>query len=84
MTSVEKMKMLIDIQRRGNLAKIRTLDGDTVLYKLCSPAEDEDDWAYDVITVGNKSEHYTIECDFISSIEELSVEDNNTIKQDAA
>ena len=78
MTSSEKMKMLIDIQKRGNLAIIKTLDGDTTLYKLCNPAEDENDWAYDVIKIGDNPKHYTIECDFIINIEEFSVTEHNS------
>jgi len=73
MTSLEKMQTLIDIQKRGNIAKITMLDGDSILCKLHNPAEDEEDWAYDVVTIEANPKHYTLECGFIKSIEELTI-----------
>ena len=81
MTSAEKMKMLIDIQERGNLVKITTLDGDSILCRLHNPAEDEEDWAYDVVTIESNPKHYTLDCEFIKSIEEIDVSVHDELKR---
>ncbi len=71
MTSSEKMDLLLDLQRRKKLVKIITIKGEEIFCKLHCPAEDEDDWAYDVITLESPSRYLTLECDYIKSIEEI-------------
>ena len=71
MSSLDKMKKLLQIQKSGHLAKITTRDDEVFVCRLHNPAEDEEDWAYDVITVETVPQHYTLECDFMTDIEEL-------------
>ncbi len=72
MTSSKKMDLLLDIYDRGNSVKITTINGEEFYCKLRCPAEDEDDWAFHVITLDSSHRHLTLECNYIESIEEIT------------
>ena len=72
MTSLEKMKYLIELEKRGSAVKVVTIKGDEHICILNGIAEDEEDWAYHFITVNNPTNRFILECDYIKSIEELT------------
>ena len=74
MTSSEKMDLLLDLDRKGKkFVKITTIKGEEICCKLLDFAEDEEDWAYDVMTLLDFPPRFlTIECNYIKSIEELT------------
>lgn len=72
MTSLEKLKMVMDLDERGGKAKITTVRGETYYCKPLHFAEDEEDFAYCFFTPDFPSQHFILECDFISAIEEIS------------
>lgn len=51
MTAKEKMKKLIEIQKKHHKAKLTLSDGDSYIINLHNPA-DEEEWAYDVYADG--------------------------------
>jgi len=72
MTSLEKINMLIEIEERGNLARIITIEDESLLCKPIRFAEDEDDWAYDVKVLNDPAfEYVVLEGNFIKSITEV-------------
>ena len=72
MTSLEKINMLIEIQDRGHLARIITIEDESLLCKPIRFAEDEDDWAYDVKVLNDPAfEYVVLEGNFIKSITEV-------------
>lgn len=71
MTSSEKFDLLMDLDKRGAKVKITTVRGEEILCKLRGMAEDEEDWAYGVITLDTPPKHCIIECNYIAGIEEL-------------
>ena len=72
MTSLEKINMLIEIQDRGHLARIITIEDESLLCKPICFAEDEADWAYDVKVLNDSAFEYVIlEGNFIRSIKEV-------------
>ena len=84
MTSLEKMKLLMEYQKKGAKLKITTIDGSVFNCKLYCPAEDEEDWAYDIVTLDNPSRFYTLECNFIETIEEIADNGENTMIETVA
>lgn len=75
MTSLEKIDILLDLDKRKKKAKITTMQGETYYCKLLHFAEDEDDWAYDFFTPDYPTKHFILECNFIDKIEEISDEE---------
>ena len=71
MTSSEKMDILLELDRKKSLVKITSVRGEIYFCRLRCPAEDEEDWAYDIITLEDPPRFYTIECNYIESIEEI-------------
>lgn len=71
MTSLEKFKILTELDKRGSLARITTINGEKFLCKLEDFAEDEEDLAYRVTTVEISPRHFILECNYIESIEEI-------------
>lgn len=76
MTSIEKVKLIMAIDKRHHLARIKTADGETYVCKLLGYAEDEEDDAYDVIMYSDgkrrkKLGNFVLEMNFIETIEEL-------------
>mgnify|MGYP000912186993 CR=1 FL=1 len=72
MTSLEKINLLIEIEERGNLARIITIEDENLLCKPICFAEDEADWAYDVKVLNDPTrDHVILEGNFIESIEEV-------------
>ena len=71
MSSIEKMKLLMEIQRRHANVKITTIRDEVYFCKLHSPAEDEEDWAYQIVTLDKPPKYFILECNYIKSIEEL-------------
>ena len=84
MTSLEKMKLLMEYQKKGAKLKITTIDGSVFNCKLYCPAEDEEDWAYDIITLEDPPRFYTLECNFIETIEEIGDSEENTMIETVA
>lgn len=74
MTSLDKMKALLAIHKRGNDVRITTERGEVLSCELLSPAEDEDDWAFSVRTLATPPQYYILPCDFIKGIEEIPKE----------
>lgn len=68
MTSIEKMKKLIAIQKNHHKANIQLRDGDWYAVNLHNPAN-EDDRAYDVYADGGSL--VTLFMDDIKDIEEI-------------
>lgn len=72
MTSLEKIRKLRDIQHRKNLARIITVEDESLLCKPIRFAEDEEDWAYDVKVLNDPAfEYVVLEGNFIKSIKEV-------------
>lgn len=72
MTSVEKIRKSREIQLRGNLARIITVENEDWLCKPIRFAEDEEDWAYDVKVLNDPAFEYMVfEGCCIKSIEEV-------------
>jgi hypothetical protein len=72
MTSLEKINLLIEIEERGNLARIITIEDENLLCKPICFAEDEEDWAYDVKVLNDPAcEYVVLEGCYIKSIEEV-------------
>ena len=78
MTSLEKFKLMIELQLRHVNVKITSIRGDVYFCKLHSPAEDEEDLAYHVITLEDPPRHFILECNFIKSIEEIEMSMSKT------
>lgn len=75
MTSLEKIDVLLDLDKRKKKAKITTANGETYYCKPLHFAEDEKDWAYDFFTPDYPTKHFILECNFIDKIEEISEEE---------
>ena len=72
MTSIEKFKLLIELDDADAKVKITTVCGDVYYCKLDSPAEGEDDWAYHFISPDYPTKYFILECNFIERIEAIS------------
>lgn len=72
MTSLEKISLLLDLDKRKKKAKITTIHGKTYYCKLLHFAEDENDWAYDFFSPDFPTKYLILECNFIDKIEEIS------------
>ncbi len=71
MTSLEKFDVLMALDKKRSKVKITTINGEEYICKLCCFAEDEEDWAYDMITIDTPKKYLTLECNYIKTIEEL-------------
>jgi len=72
MTSLEKIRKLREIQYRKNLARIITIEDESLLCKPIRFTEDEEDWAYDVKVLNDPAcEYVVLEGCYIKSIEEV-------------
>ena len=71
MTSSEKMDILLALDKKKSLVKITSVRGEVHFCRLTGFAEDEEDWAYHIITLEDPPRFYTIECNYIESIEEI-------------
>lgn len=71
MSSLEKFKLLLELDKRGAKVRIISVRGEEYICKLYCPAEGEEDLAYHVITLENPPRIFILECDYIDSIEEL-------------
>lgn len=71
MTSLEKCKFLMELDKKHSLVKITSVRGEVYFCKLRGFAEDEEDWAYHIVTLEDPPRFYTIECNYIESIEEI-------------
>ena len=72
MSSIDKMKLLMEFDRKGSKLKITSIRDEVFICRLHAPAEDEESWAYDIITLDNPPKHFVLECNYIKSIEEIS------------
>ena len=72
MTSSEKFDILSELDRKGAKVKLTTIKGEEIICKLHCFAEDEEDWAYDVITLEEKPRYLTYLCNQLVEIEELA------------
>ena len=75
MTSIEKFNRLIELEVKDSRVKITTIRGDIYYCRLHCPAEDEDDFAYSFVTPDYPTHHIILNCNFISTIEEVSTEE---------
>lgn len=71
MTSLEKFKLMMNLQVRHVNVKITSVNDEVYFCKLHSPAEDEEDWAYHIVTLEDSPRHFILECNYIKSIEEI-------------
>ena len=71
MSSLEKLKILTELDNKGSIAKITTVRGEKFFCKLEDFAEDEEDLAYRVTTLDTPPRHFVLECDYIENIEEF-------------
>ena len=71
MTSEEKFDLLMSLQRKKSRVKITSVRGEEFVCRLRAPAEDEEDWAYGIITFEEPPQHFILECNYIAKIEEL-------------
>ena len=73
MTSLEKFKRLIELENK----KLRVTTSDGKVYRCVaeSPAEGEEDWAYNFISPDYPTKYFILECNFIEHIEEISQEE---------
>ena len=71
MTSSEKMDILLELDKKKSLVKITSVRGEIYFCRLRCPAEDEEDWAYDIITLEDPPRNFILECNYIESIEEI-------------
>ena len=78
MTSSEKFDILLNLDQKGSLVKIITFGGDEFLCRLEDFSEDEEDWAYQVVTLEDPPRHFILECNFIKSIEEIEMSMSKT------
>ena len=69
---MEKIRTWREIQYRKNLARIITMEDESLLCKPIRFAEDEEDWAYDVKVLNDPAcEYVVLEGCYIKSIEEV-------------
>ena len=84
MSSSDILDILMEYDKKKAKLKITTIDGSVFNCKLHCPAEDEEDWAYDIITLDNPSRFYTLECNFIETIEKIADSEENMINESVA
>lgn len=71
MTSLEKCKFLMKLDKKKSLVKITSVRGEVYFCRLTGFAEDEEDWAYHIVTLESPPRHFILECNYIESIEEI-------------
>lgn len=77
MNSSNIFDILMEYDRKKTKLKIKTKDGKIYHCKLICFAEDEEDWAYCIETLENPSRGFVLECNFIETIETISLNEQN-------
>lgn len=65
------MDILLELDKKRSLVKITSVRGEIFYCKLRCPAEDEEDWAYHIVTLEDPPRNFILECNYIESIEEI-------------
>lgn len=73
MDSLSKFKLLSELEKINATVKIISVRGEEFTCKLLGFAEDEEDWAYDIITTEKPPRYFTIECNYIAEIHVMPV-----------
>ena len=72
MTSLEKLKRLIELRRHKYKVRITTTDHNIYYCKLLGQCEDSDEWAYEFSSPDYPTKYFALNCNFIEQIEEIS------------
>ena len=71
MNSLEKFKLLLELDKRRAKVRMVSVRGEEFICKLYCPAEGEEDFAYHIITEEKTPRLLIIECSYIAKIEEI-------------
>ena len=83
MTALEKFNLLVGAEAEDSKVKITTTEGVIYHCKIHCPAEDDEDWAYNLISPDCPTKYFMLKCDEMAKIEEISKEEWQAHLEDA-